>query len=519
MKNDGNDEIDDQLARLKHRNPIVGEHLPPFLRSDNSEIAYAKCMDDDDFMAHLRVNPGSIIANQFDIALEIPVIVSFHHPLQPRVLQQFEQIRRRATVDQDIGILVAKDPQAKRLVRDRQKFAYPILVVLESEIAELRRTSSLRKQFANLLRSVNHFEFSLDIKDPNQFFGREADIQAIMEYLERGQSVGLFGLRKSGKTSLLHQLRVRLPMKGVLSAFLQLNLIQDGVVFRGRILEELASLASAEGKRLPRLDALDRSGRVVNSGVLVRRWTYDAERLLDLIDKPVVIMIDEIDLANDETAINQEFAKDRRQQRYDRFLVLKELRGLVQLRQAKGRPPMTLLVAGVAASIATSAVRFGEENQLLHFLSVRTLGPMHPEELRLMIRTLGKRSGVVFDKGPWLDLLWNEYGGHPHLSRQACSLIAESRMKISGAPVPYHATEEDLTRAFEADGETSPKQAAQQILISFGLWYPNEHKMLSRALREGYSRPLKPYSINHAISFGICTEDGFLQLTSLRRGA
>jgi hypothetical protein len=234
---------------------------------------------------------------------------------------------------------------------------------------------------------------------------------------------------------------------------------------------------------------------------------------LDLIDRQVVLLIDEIDLANEDAS---EFDDSEIEERRQINRVLQQLRGLIQVRNDRGAPHLSFICAGVAASIFTQAVRFDRENQLFGFASARTLGSMPPSEMREMVRTLGKRSGVQFRHPDLFDMLYREYGGHPHLTRQACAVVAESLSSDAAHAVPYSVTHSDLNQAFLQVGEGSPAFAAWQTLESFARWYPGEGALV-RDLSNGKLVQLDPTSASHAVGFGLCDKEGTLKMRALAR--
>ena len=518
--------ISEQLLILEKRHPVVGRHLPSFLRTNGSNFAFAQCDREDRYLARLSITPGPIIQKQFGISLEIPVMISLHDSLQPRVLRELERLRDKPTADQDIGILVARDKAARTLVRDRQEFAYPVLVILESDIEQLHRTSSLRESLADLLRSVNHFEFSLDIRNPNQFFGRRKDIESITTLLRTGQSVGVFGLRKSGKTSLLHQVQRSLMAHGTLAPLLQLNTVTDDIDFREKITSKIAEAVYLDKGRLPTnlaiVDSRGESNSYNKETIVTRRWTADLVKIMRYSNKSLTIIIDEIDLANDEMVDDSpgmEFGARTREERRSLHRVLRELRGAVQLVTAdESARKISVLAAGVAASITTSVVRYGQENQLYQFLTVHPLGPMLPADIRSMARTLGKRSGLRFHDQALTDTLYKEYGGHPHLTRMACSAVADARASMRDCPVPYPVEDADLERAFSLQGERSPHHAALQMLKGFGLWYQSEYLIVASTIAAGQLQVDDPGKVSHAVDFGICDQEGRIAMNVLRRG-
>ncbi|MBK8332673.1 MAG: ATP-binding protein [Acidimicrobiaceae bacterium] len=340
---------------LVRRFPSFGQRLIDFLERDQSRIVYAKDWGREE--AAIRVFPSPTISNQFDISLEIPVLVADFPDLQPRTLRQFDtsvELRKSASADKDIAVLVASDARAQDLVRDRKRFAFPVLVIDASRLAEGGYTNTdLRTELARLLRSVDHFDYSNEITTAADFFGRRDEIEALTRLAVAGQSVGIFGLRRSGKTSLLYRVRGELKERGVGSIYVQLNALLDADAFRGEILRELDHLAADYGLKRPVRDP-----RVP---VTAREWVYGIAEVLDLIDHQVVIIIDEIDLANEDAA---EFDESEIKQRQDLNRVLQQLRGIIQIRNDRSNHRLSFLVAGVAMSVFTQAIRFGRENQL-----------------------------------------------------------------------------------------------------------------------------------------------------------
>jgi hypothetical protein len=238
------------------------------------------------------------------------------------------------------------------------------------------------------------------------------------------------------------------------------------------------------------------------------------DALLDQIDQDLVILLDETDLANEDSADIEGLDVDERREMYK---VLQQLRGLIQLRNGRGRRRLSLLTAGVASSIFTSSVRFGRDNQLFGFASARHLGPMSRDEMRQMIRTLGKRSGLKFDGHEIFDALFAEYGGHPHLTRQACARVAEAVHQRGEAEVPYRVSVGDLTPVMHSLAEGSPAHAAWETFVSFRRWYPEEGRSVENLLRTGLAAD--PAAVTHAVDFGLCQPDGSLRLGALRRAA
>ncbi len=513
-------QLERHLQDLRVRFGFMPE-LEAFLRRDESTIAFARAWDNPHLGA-MRLRAARATERQFSISLEIPLLIANYggesSPLQPRVLRHLEgdQLRGDTATEKDIAILVAADARAFDFVRDRERFGYPVLVLLVEDLqAGVYRDRSLRSEFARLLKSVNHFDFNGEIVEAADFFGRTSEIRDVVQNLATGNSVGLFGLRRAGKTSLLYRAMEELRARGFATPYLQLNAVDDGDGFREELVQSVARVLDRHGSRVPHdLYLIDRARRFRPGaqGLVARRWIYDLNQLLDVLDREVVFVIDETDRANEELGDVDASEYDERRS-INR--ALQQLRGLIQLRAERGRKRVCLLSAGVAASVYSSAVRFSQENQLFGFVTPRPLGPMPHDEMRSMVRTLGKRSGLAFSDISVFQALYAEYGGHPHLTRRACAEVGDYCHRLSDVQVPHQVRLVDLDVAFNSASESSPSVAAWENFKSFERWYPDEAAAVSEVLSSG--RNASPVAASHAIDFGLLNQDGSLRMRALLR--
>ena len=98
---------------------------------------------------------------------------------------------------------------------------------------------------------MNHFDNSNEIREAADFFGRVDDLEALASLAVSGQSVGVFGLRRAGKTSLLYRVAETLRDRGIESIYVQLNAMADADHFREYLVESAARLVSRLGGRVP----------------------------------------------------------------------------------------------------------------------------------------------------------------------------------------------------------------------------------------------------------------------------
>ncbi len=520
VSSDNQSILEKSKAEIVRRYPSFGNELFSFLERDESTICFARKWKH--HLSALRIGPSRAIADQFGISLEIPLLVATFAGttgLEPRVLRDLDkstELRKSTTADKDFAILVASDRRAEDFVRDRKRFSYPILTIYTDDLeAGKYSQTTLRAEIAKLMRSMNHFDNSNEIREAADFFGRVDDLEALTSLAVGGQCVGIFGLRRAGKTSLMYRVAEALRDRGIESIYVQLNTIADADHLREDLVASTAQLVNRRGGRVPKnSEMLNKDFSIRTSPSVHKRWIYEMDALLDQIDADVVILLDETDLANEDALDFDEVDLDDRQA-INR--VLQQLRGVIQVRNERGGKRLLFLAAGVAASIFTTSIRFGRDNQLFGFASARPLGPMSRDEMRQMVRVLGKRSGLRFDNYQLFDSLFAEYGGHPHLTRQACARVAEEVQRRQIEVVPYHVTLHDLELVYESAAESSPARSAWETLLSFERWYPAESEMVAQLIRTG--KVPEAEAIPHAVDFGICDAQGQLRLGALRREA
>ncbi len=511
-------QLEDSKRAIQQRYPSFAKQLFAFLERDESTICWANNWSNQ--LSALRVSPSNAIKNQFGIVGEIPILIATYDgktSLQPRALRHFntsKELRSGDSADKDIAILVASDRAAGRFTKDRRRFAYPILTIYAEDLAtNCYSNRSLRSEIAALMRSANHFDYSNEIRQPADFFGRTDDVEALARLASEGQSVGIFGLRRAGKTSLMYRVREELDRRGIASIYVQLNTLVDATGLREELVRATAKTLQSKKGRVPgNSEMLNHDFTIRSCESTARRWIYEMDALLDQIDADMVVMLDETDRANEESIDIGGASSDERRSMHQ---VLQQLRGLIQIRNERGKRNLSFLAAGVAASIFTNAIRFGKDNQLFGFASARPLGPMSREEMRTMVRVLGKRSGLKFDAHNIFDSLLDEYGGHPHLTRQACARVAESVQAKPDTDVPYRVRLDDLESVYSATAENSPLYATAQTFRSFELWYPKEAAAVREAIEHG--QPAEIALITHAIDFGICDGEGNVRQRALVR--
>jgi hypothetical protein len=259
-----------------------------------------------------------------------------------------------------------------------------------------------------------------DVKNPvsgADFFGRSQLLADLRQRLAMGgEIVGLFGLRKMGKSSVLRMLSST-------TDFPVINVsLQDIEPENGSTAISTSQLArkilTACGQALMRIgcveiaqDLAQRSpGELGPLASLSDQLRYVLDRLPQVGKRShLVICLDEIAvIVPEREAIEEKTAAYRQFAGTLRVLVEEDAR-------------VSLVVADLSPNVGRIHGWKTQQNPLYQKVTERWLLPMQKEDCDEMISYLCRRMGL--DEEPEvLDCVFEASGGYPHLARQLCSL-------------------------------------------------------------------------------------------------
>ena len=438
----------------------------------------------------------------FAIDLEMLCLVADFEKIEPRILDELQQrLRKLDRVDDELAVLVCSDPSAEKLTR-RRPGQTAVLAVDAAKLSD-RSLPDFPTTLAGSLMTVDHFNVTKPLTDPSSFFGRDNDIEDALQCLSAGQHLGVFGLRKSGKSSLLNQVERILADRRWAIARVDLN------AYVGRpermsedLVRRLSESAQRLGVRVPRLTS--------TRGNIEQRWIEDLEALVSRLSSAegILLIVDEIDTVLPGRV---ESAGGDREDRRKMLRALVQLRAMVQDVQVRQSVHPVLLSAGVDATLFELPRLAGTDNPLYQFSRVMFLEPLDRDALQQMVRALGKRSGMRFADHRLINELADEYGGHPLLTRQACSWVHRHR---PAAVVPYSVSLEALEEAFIAKGTGTPLAHAHDTLDELAQWYPDDSRLVVDLLA---GQPTDVRQMQHAVDYGLVNPDGSVRMRALMR--
>ena len=367
--------------------------LLPSLESPSSWVILAK--------------PSELLKQHFELAPQVLILCV------PRDVIQESDIKRAETIfgedlriDPGFALVITADPDAETklgpILPDSRRYLFVRDETLRTAIDPQAFLHDLLRDGLGRRRL---FDFRLPASEW-QFFGREKELEALERDVLSGHSLGVFGLRKVGKTSLLERMAEKLregragfqrgiPVKVDLQTTSYLRRNFDGVAeLIGSALDRELSRAHIQVPESPSHP--------------LERLRAAVEHVEHTIQARVVLMLDEYEVLLDARRIPQR----------DGVELLTWLRGLAQERP-RG---FSLVLAGRNQRLLAPARIDDADNPMYRFLRSIPVAGLVPGDCRRMVRALGGRMGLHFEPDA-LDLIVQETGGHPALVRTLGDLV------------------------------------------------------------------------------------------------
>lgn len=304
-------------------------------------------------------------------------------------------------------------------LRHRVVFIPIPLAAVERAAPDAAESAGLLADYADrYLPGADLFDDRNAIADTLSFFGRTEVLRRLEEHLLKKQSVGIFGLRKSGKTSVLLQLGFILRQFPVVhidlqpyggQSFFGTELFNEILVRMSKLIRDRDPGIAQSAKLFPR-----QAPAASIASQFVRQVSTFADHLTKVgYELPILCFLDEIErvlpAAGDQSEKFEEFNA-----------FFGALRAFSQ-EQRK----LVLLVADVHPDcnrINRWPLDNVPTNPVCNFFTEIFLPPFTESETSTMLNDIGGLMGREFDETT-LKRINEQSGGHPFVARQLASLL------------------------------------------------------------------------------------------------
>ncbi|WP_225413491.1 AAA family ATPase [Stigmatella hybrida] len=454
--------IFDELEPVLTLNPSLRMMLRAFLHGFDVTWGSSERL----FGSHVVMfflKPEAFVRERFGMDREILLVYSEYNSIEPRILQIASALMSRTPaagrVEPLMYFLVSPAPELVETVgrlmaeNSQSRVAVPLP---EQECREAGDLTLVQTAVQRHLFSRDLFDIEQPITNDLFFFGRTGLVFELRDAALRGENVGLFGLRKVGKTSVL--LRLQRLLEEEQSGKVVYVDLQDAALYSLSWWELLDEIR----KQLPYIPVKP-SGGVKRAAKLFRTAVEEIKKVAP--DKHVIIAVDEVEHITPNLRMRQHWDQD--------FLDFwKTLRAVQNVNRH-----ISLIVAGVNASAIETPMYGEHDNPLFSLARTRYVPIFSREELRQMVRTLGAYMGLRFEEAAF-DQLRAMYGGHPLLTRLACSFM-HKKLLSEGVALPALVTVGMVERTTEAR-DKSLFPFGSHILGMLQRWYKTEYQLLEQ---------------------------------------
>ena len=165
---------------------------------------------------------------------------------------------------------------------------------------------------------------------------------------------------------------------------------------------------------------------------------------------------------------------------------------------------LAVLVGGVNPTVVEKDLIGESQNPLFGIVAHQYVGALAVDEIRGMLRTLGRPMGLRFDEKA-LEYIAERYGGHPLLTRIACS-ITHKMLRDSGQDLPKEIGDRWLRRT-EEQRESELSFYCGHVVSELSTFYPDEYELLTRiangSLADVYEFTADPSFTTHLKNYGL----------------
>jgi hypothetical protein len=443
------------------------------------------------------LKPEPCISQLFGFEHEIALFVADYPTIEARTMQASDTLiggdPARGRVDQSIFFLSTPAHNGSEWVGDytarNPQARIPVVFRADQLRAANNEAWYVRNVVRDQLFSRDLFDYQLPLDSDLFFFGREQIVADHMDAIRRSQNRGLFGLRKTGKTSILYKLK-RLMDREALGAFLYYDCKLPSIrmlkwhELLARIIRDIAA-----AYHLVAPAALDDPRTIADHLIAILQATPT--------DKSTALVFDEIEyvspLAIDDVHWHKEFVP------FWQTLWAAQS----QIRR------LSNTVVGVNPKVVEMDTIDGVQNPMFGIIQPRYLRGLAADETRGMIRFFGRRMGLKFEFEA-CDYLHTRYGGHPLLTRMACS-EANAAVELRNRARPVEIERVDLER----DAESRDAELAfycRHVVSELKKFYPDEYELLemlaSGEVADVMDLSVEPEFTRHLREYGLLQIDG-----------
>lgn len=438
------------------------------------------------------IKPTEFFVNNFQMFRELVVVFSDYVHFEPRSLDVATEVYKLITtplrLDKGCHLLICHDDQVEEKMARCLKDSNVNQIVIPFTYSELLQNKTpeylIQERFRKYLFNSDLFSTLSPITDQNFFFGRRDLVHDIVSKCKNKGHCGIFGLRRSGKTSVLYAITSLLKNDDYHTVFIpcegELRTLDWRMALHLVVKNVYKALHFSENDINEKVKESN-----YNSLNTTMYFEDDMNRVLQNLNKPVIIMFDEIEAITFNVSRGNE--ADNVWLDGKSFLNFwNTIKGYYSKHPGK----ISIVVAGTNPMINEEPVigKNKEPNPMFSQLSSPNQGEYLQaftiEDTANMVNTLGSYMGLNFDQYS-IDKLTYDCGGHPYLMRMLCSHI-NKYIKNHNIDKPYTVTKAVYDKASaEFEKSSDAESFFEMILNILMISYHKEYETLKILATQG----------------------------------
>lgn len=431
----------------------------------------------------------------FGFEQEFPCLFSTYETFEFRTLDAFDeifrQVKSRSRVNERFRFVISDDPTVKNSVKKylQRDLERPNIVPFHTQEFFADNEKFVLERVREFFHTRDLFDFRNPLQTELYFFGRNQLINKIVSRHGSGEANALFGLRRSGKTSVIYAVQRAAAAQGHCSVIIDCQEPTHNQALAWELLRKIL-IKAAEKFNVP--------VKRIRNALIDEKSTFDNIKeqmnyLVGQINKDIMFIFDEIERISPD--VGQGPFRDPLE--FTKFW-----QTLRALQQEGGNKRFTVFLVGTNSAIIETR-KFGQyDNPLFEYSPNEYLRGLNLDDLESMVKTLGNFMGLEFPK-EIVSHLHNEFGGHPYLVRQVCSIIHHHAQD----PRPIGVQHSDLTLALETFAQKS-EIFVREMIKQIQELYPDEFYMC-QLIAAGKTAEVEdlsvamPETVRHLIGYGL----------------
>lgn len=383
--------------------------LKPFL--DGFHITWAKKSKNyNTELTTFFLSPEQHYKEAYGFENEILLVYAPYDRMEPRTLQAVEQILSMSPAKgrvETLNYFIISQANDVREWLDsynssRQESRIIVAFTKEELLVNIGNNYFVRNRLDEQFFGRDLFNYSLPLVEDTYFFGRQNLLMEYYDSIRRCENKAIFGLRKTGKTSFLFKLR-RLCENEKAAVTIYLDCKQPHIR-KSRWNELLEDIGH---------DICKNFGLTNNFTFSEKKASKSFFEIIENVYKKngrICLIFDEIEYVS--------FVAQKDPHWHEDFIEFWQTLWSCQSQYKC----LCYLIAGVNPTVVEKDTVNMVQNPLFGIVSHRYMTGFTIDEVSVMLKKLGKRMGLKFTPSA-ISKIHKWYGGHPLLTRLACSSL------------------------------------------------------------------------------------------------